>query len=509
MDWKYVVGLFTYAPLYQAAGTVVVLSLLAWGISVVLGLLIALGRQSRFRPLARLLDVYVWFFRSLPLLVLLIFVYNAPQVIPELRTVVGSPFVAGLSALVLSETAYLAEIHRGGLLSVARGQGEAARALGIPWRGVQQHIVVPQAFRVALPALTNELVTIVKLTSLVSVISLTELLLVGQRLYTQNFKVLETLLVVAIFYVALVSVFDGLLRLLERRLDVTRRTTALSAPGSAEGLEHIDIPRVRREKSPHEGEVVIEVSGATKSFGHTQVLTGVDLSVHKGEVVTVIGPSGSGKTTLIRTLNALEVIDGGEVLYRGTPIGYRKGRGGTPVPTSDSSAASQRRHIGMVFQQFNLFPHMTVLGNVTFAALQLSTVAKEEAREAALALLRKVGMAEHADKYPYQLSGGQQQRVAIARALATGPEVVLFDEPTSALDPELVDEVLAVMAELATEGLTMVIVTHEMRFAREVADWVVFMDGGRVAEQGPAERVFTAPQHERTRRFLDRVAATA
>ncbi|MDP9460154.1 MAG: amino acid ABC transporter ATP-binding protein [Actinomycetota bacterium] len=255
--------------------------------------------------------------------------------------------------------------------------------------------------------------------------------------------------------------------------------------------------------------MVIEVSGATKSFGHTQVLTGVDLSVHKGEVVTVIGPSGSGKTTLIRTLNALEVIDGGEVLYRGTPIGYRKGRGGTPVPTSDSSAASQRRHIGMVFQQFNLFPHMTVLGNVTFAALQLSTVAKEEAREAALALLRKVGMAEHADKYPYQLSGGQQQRVAIARALATGPEVVLFDEPTSALDPELVDEVLAVMAELATEGLTMVIVTHEMRFAREVADWVVFMDGGRVAEQGPAERVFTAPQHERTRRFLDRVAATA
>ncbi len=227
-------GLFTYPPFYEAAGTVVLLSLLAWGISVVLGLLVALGRQSRFRPLARLLDVYVWFFRSLPLLVLLIFVYNAPQVIPELRTVVGSPFVAGLTALVLSETAYLAEIHRGGILSVARGQGEAARALGIPWRGVQQHIIVPQAFRVALPALTNELVTIVKLTSLVSVISLTELLLVGQRLYTQNFKVLETLLVVAIFYVALVSVFDGLLRLLERRLDVTRRRTRGSAKSSCE-----------------------------------------------------------------------------------------------------------------------------------------------------------------------------------------------------------------------------------------------------------------------------------
>ncbi|WP_105035585.1 amino acid ABC transporter permease/ATP-binding protein [Cryobacterium aureum] len=503
MDWNYVVGLFAHAPFYEAAGTVVVLALLGWAISVVLGMLVALGRQSRFRLVSWVLGIYVWLFRSLPLLVLLIFVYNAPQLVPELQVIVGSPFIAGLIAIVLSETAYIAEIHRGGILSVAKGQGEAARALGIPWLGVQTHIVIPQAFRVALPALANELVTIIKLTSLVSAISLTELLLVGQRLYTQNFKVLETLLVVAIFYVALVSLFDGGLKLVERRLDVTRRKTQLDV---SEIMGEVAPALPSRGKNPHAGEIVIDVSGATKSFGSTHVLKGVDLSVHKGEVIAIIGPSGSGKTTLIRTLNALEMIDGGSVEYRGEPVGYQLNRTGTLVATADPRISKQRRHIGMVFQQFNLFPHKTVLENVTFAITHLRTMSRVDARQAGLAVLSKVGMAEHCAKYPHQLSGGQQQRVAIARALAINPEVVLFDEPTSALDPELVDEVLAVMAELASEGLTMVIVTHEMRFARAVADYVVFMDAGKIGEQGSTAQLFDDPRHERTRRFLDRVA---
>jgi polar amino acid transport system permease protein len=505
-DWRYLFSLFANKDFWSAALTVVALSALAWGISTVLGMLVALGRQSRQAWLRRVLGAYVWFFRSLPLLVLLIFVYNAPQVIPELRAVVGSPFMAGLIALVLSETAYISEIHRGGLSSVAGGQGEAGRALGIPWRGVQRNIVIPQAFRVALPSLGNELVTIIKLTSLVSAISLTEILLVGQRLYTQNFKVLETLLAVGIYYVLLVTVFDQGLKFLERYLDVNRRGNL--ARLAIAGAKGDDLPApAQRPRTPHEGEVVLQAIGERKSYGETEVLKGVDLSVHRGEVVAVIGPSGSGKTTMIRTLNAMETISGGDVLYRGRPVGYVRDAKGATRPASDKALAKTRENIGMVFQQFNLFPHKTVLENVTFAPTHLKKVSPADAKAKATELLQKVGMAAHADKYPHQLSGGQQQRVAIARALAMNPDVVLFDEPTSALDPELVNEVLQVMTELAAEGLTMVVVTHEMRFAREVADWVVFMDQGVVVEEGPADQIFDQPQHERTRRFLGRIMA--
>lgn len=501
MDWAYVVAQFANPAFWKAALTVVELALLSWVISTILGMLVALGRQSPNRLLASALAVYVWFFRSLPLLVLLIFVYNAPIVFPQLQGVVGSPFVAGLIALVLSETAYISEIHRGGILAVATGQGEAARALGLSWRSVQVQVVIPQAFRVALPALGNELVTIVKLTSLVSAISLTELLLVGQRLYTQNFKVLETLLVVGLFYVLLVSIFDVALRMVERRLDVTKRRSAILASTP----ETVLITTDRVKRSPPSDEIVISASGVTKSFGSTQILKGVDLDVHRGEVTAIIGPSGSGKTTLLRTLNALELIDGGSVILHGEPVGYRASPGGIYRPAKDSDISTQRQRVGMVFQQFNLFPHKTVLENVIFAIVELNRMDRAEARERGRSLLQKVGMADHESKYPYQLSGGQQQRVAIARSLALSPEVVLFDEPTSALDPELVDEVLRVMTELANEGLTMVIVTHEMRFAEQVADRVVFMDAGEIREQAPAKKFFADPQDPRARSFLERV----
>ncbi|MBA2418880.1 MAG: amino acid ABC transporter permease/ATP-binding protein [Nocardioidaceae bacterium] len=508
MDWKYILGLFANRDLWTAALVVVQLAVLSWVLATALGLMLALAKQSRSRLLRWPAAVYVWFFRSLPLLVLLIFVYNAPQILPSLQPLLGSPFVAGLVAMVLSETAYIAEIHRGGLISVAGGQGEAARALGIPWRGVQRHIVVPQAFRVALPALGNEFVMILKLTSLVSAISLAELLLVGQRLYTQNFKVLETLLAVAIYYVLLVTIFDQLRAFLERHLDVRRRTADRTTPGP-DPIEAADVedPPTPRAPRAHDGEVVFDVRNAHKAFGDLTVLNDVSLKVHRGEVVAIIGPSGSGKTTLIRTLNAMELIDDGEVLLAGEPMAYRKSAEGHITPVSDRDASRQRRRVGMVFQQFNLFPHQTILENVTLAPNHLRLDSPRQTEERARSLLAKVGVSELADQYPHQLSGGQQQRVAIARALAMEPEVVLFDEPTSALDPELVGEVLQVMTALAAEGLTMVIVTHQMRFAREVADWVVFMDGGRIVEQGPAEQVFDAAKHERSRRFLARITA--
>ncbi len=492
-DWRYTLSLFADSDLWRAALLVVELAVLSWVISTLLGLFVALMQQSRSRLLRWPAGAYIWFFRSLPLLVLLIFVYNSPQLFPQLRSLLSSPFVAGVVAMVLSETAYIAEIHRGGLLSVGKDQSEAAQALGMPYAGVQRHVVIPQAFRVALPALGNEFISILKLTSLVSSISLAELLLVGQRLYTQNFLVLETLLAVALYYVLLVTVFDRIRALAERRLDVRRRgaRTAEGAPAETPS-ESVPAARApRRARTAHEGEVVVRARGLTKSYGSARVLDGVDLEVHRGEVVTVIGPSGSGKTTLIRTLNQLEPHDGGTVEIDGKPMGGR-----------DRELARQRRHVGMVFQRFNLFPHHSVLRNITLAPVHLRLLDRKAAERQGRALLGKVGLGAHAHKYPHQLSGGQQQRVAIARALAMTPSVMLFDEPTSALDPELVGEVLGVIADLAAEGTTMVVVTHEMAFAREVADWVVFMDHGRILRQGPPEEIFDCSDEPRLQRFF-------
>ena len=249
---------------------------------------------------------------------------------------------------------------------------------------------------------------------------------------------------------------------------------------------------------------LVRAVNVTKSFHGTEVLSGIDLEVRRGEVVVLLGPSGSGKTTFLRCINQLETIDGGRIWVDGDLMGYED-RDGVLYRLTDKRIAAQRRDIGMCFQRFNLFPHKTALHNVMEAPVQVKGMRKKEAAEKARALLERVGLAEKADSYPSQLSGGQQQRVAIARALAMEPKLMLFDEPTSALDPELVGEVLAVMRELANEGTTMVVVTHEMGFAREVADRVVFMDAGVVVEEGTPAEVIGRPQHERTKAFLSRM----
>ncbi|NYI97967.1 polar amino acid transport system ATP-binding protein [Streptomonospora nanhaiensis] len=241
-----------------------------------------------------------------------------------------------------------------------------------------------------------------------------------------------------------------------------------------------------------------------KSFGRLEVLRGIDLEVRRGEVMCVVGPSGSGKSTFLRCINHLEKITAGRLWVNGHLMGYRQ-RGGRLYELHDTQVARQRRGIGMVFQNFNLFPHMTVLGNVMEAPVQVNREPRGEARENALRLLARVGLEEKAGAYPRQLSGGQQQRVAIARALAMRPDLMLFDEPTSALDPELVGEVLDVMKGLAEEGMTMVVVTHEMGFAREVGDSLVFMDGGVVVESGSPREVLGNPRQERTKAFLSKV----
>ena len=256
----------------------------------------------------------------------------------------------------------------------------------------------------------------------------------------------------------------------------------------------------------HTGEPLVRALNVTKAFHGTEVLKGIDFDVHPGQVVCLLGPSGSGKTTFLRCINQLETIDGGRIWVDGVLMGYDD-RAGTLHQLSDRAIAGQRCEIGMVFQRFNLFPHMTALANVTEAPVQVRGEKKSLVRERALALLERVGLSDKADSYPAQLSGGQQQRVAIARALAMNPKLMLFDEPTSALDPELVGEVLTVMRELAAQGTTMIVVTHEMSFAREVADRVVFMDGGVVVEAGHPRDVIGNPQHERTKLFLKRMRA--
>ena len=240
-----------------------------------------------------------------------------------------------------------------------------------------------------------------------------------------------------------------------------------------------------------------------KSFDHLEVLKGIDLDVMPGEVVVILGPSGSGKSTFLRCINHLEAINRGFIEVDGEQIGYRM-RNGRLQKLTGNGIARQRRKIGMVFQQFNLYPHMTALENVIEAPIGVHGVSRKDATAEALDLLDRVGLSDKAASYPRQLSGGQQQRVAIARALAIKPKLMLFDEPTSALDPELVGEVLATMRDLARQGLTMIVVTHEIGFAREAADRVVFMDGGKIVEMGRPEEVMDNPRHPRTQAFLSR-----
>ncbi len=252
------------------------------------------------------------------------------------------------------------------------------------------------------------------------------------------------------------------------------------------------------------GDLMVKAEGIHKYFGRLHVLRGIDLDVRSGEVMCVIGPSGSGKSTFLRCINHLEKIDSGRIWVDGQLVGYRQ-RGDKLHEMREKEVAAQRQDIGMVFQRFNLFPHMTALENIMEAPVQVRGESKASVRERALALLEQVGLSDKASGYPSQLSGGQQQRVAIARALAMRPKLMLFDEPTSALDPELVGDVLDVMRQLAADGMTMVVVTHEMGFAREVGDSLVFMDEGSVVEKGVPREVLTDPRHRRTQDFLSKV----
>ena len=508
-------------------------------IGLFLGLILALMRLSNIWPLSALAWFYIWFMRGTPQLLQLVFIYDALPLV-GLRF---DTFTTAVIGFALNEAAFSGEIIRGGIISVDRSQRIAAASLGMGPVLTLRRIIMPQALRAILPAITNDTISMLKLTSIASVIFVNELTFRAQQIVGQNFKFFTVFAAAAVIYLVMTSAISLAQALLERHFslekeppgrgegalgrmfgfrmgtpppaaaapppsaEVARRPAAAPETSAAEGAaagqgSWVDILHaLHTETGRSSGESFVVCDGVHKAYGRNEVLRGVDLAVERGEVVAIMGPSGSGKSTLLRLINHLEEVDAGEITIDGRYVGYEK-VGGRLRPARNLSKARAGARIGMVFQHFNLFSHFTALANITEAPVRVYGQSPRDAEATAMQLLAGVGLSGHREHLPHRLSGGQQQRVAIARALAISPRLMLFDEPTSALDPELVSDVLAVIRRLAEAGMTMIVVTHEVRFAKEVADRVIFMDEGRIVEEGPPAQVLEAPREERTRRFL-------
>jgi polar amino acid transport system permease protein len=462
----------------------------------------------------------------------LVFLYDA---LPSVGIRLDS-FTTAVIGFALNEGAFSAEIIRGGILSVNRNQAIAAAALGMGPLLTMRRIILPQAMRAILPAMANDSIAVLKGTSIASVIFVNELTFRSQQVVGQNFKFFTVFAAAGAIYLALTSAIAAGQWLLERTFNIELERPApgataldrlfghrpagpnavLSASTLTPSPNQTGSPSAGRDAwlgsisgalsdGAPQGNAHVACAGIWKAYGGREVVRGIDLTVNRGEVVAIMGPSGSGKSTLLRLINHLEQLDKGEILVSGERVGYRL-VDGVLCPSRDLAKARAKARIGMVFQHFNLFDHLTALENVIEAPIRVYGEDPERARAKAVGLLTMVGLMNHAHHLPHRLSGGQQQRVAIARALAISPRLMLFDEPTSALDPELVGEVLAVIRRLAEAGMTMIVVTHEVRFAREVADRVIFMDDGQIVEEGAPAAVIDNPQQDRTRRFLRLVA---
>jgi polar amino acid transport system permease protein len=529
--------------LWEGAWVAVQIAFLAMFGALVLGLLLALMRESKHAWIRWPATFYVWFMRGTPLLLQLVFFY---VMFPAVGVPVSS-FWTAVIGFALNEAAFTGEIIRGGIRSVGKSQVIAAQSLGMGPTLTLRRIILPQALRAIVPALGNNTISLLKATSLASVIAVEELTLIAQTFVSQTFQFFPIFGAAATIYLLITTVLSIIQSMLERRFSLERDVTSRNgifgrmlgvrgprredadpvdgapvSPGAPpvgtvtgdvdpaeveDARAHRGVTAVIAQQSMQSGQTdeVVVARGVRKSYGDREILSGIDLTVRRGEVVVLMGPSGSGKSTFLRLINHLESVDGGEILVEGEHVGYKKA-GGQLKPADHLDRARAKARIGFVFQHFNLFDHLPVIDNVTIAPTSVYGTKPEEAESTAKGLLADVGLERHIHHLPHRLSGGQQQRVAIARALAITPRLMLFDEPTSALDPELVGEVLSVMRRLGDAGMTMVVVTHEVRFAREVADKVVFMDGGVVVEQGTPEEVLDNPREDRTRKFLNMVA---
>ena len=508
---------------------------------LVMGLVLAAMQLSRFRTLAIIARGYAIIFRGTPLILQMVFCYNALPLIGIKLTAIA----AASLALALNEAPFIAEILRSNVIGVDRGQVSAAQALGMTPAAIMRRVIAPQAIRSMVPALGNEAVSALKNSSLASVVAVQELTLRSTQLASATFDFFSIFFASGLMYLVLTGVIATIQIVVELLLDLDRpppkeqlrRFLRALLPGRAEPaaadaagvtppdvaeeiLEEIAVdplppasaktvlPPADREVRARRlagNNVAVEVKGLRKRYGNHTVLDGIDLTVRAGEVVALLGPSGSGKSTLLRCINRLEGWEDGTIRVGGSFLGNDEaGRTLSPRATAQMRASVG---VGMVFQQFNLFGHLSARENIAGPLRWVQGLSRFDADRRAQELLERVGLAHRADALPRHLSGGQQQRVAIARAVAPGPSVLLLDEPTSALDPELVGEVLEVIRRLAVEdGLAMVISTHQLRFAGEVADRIVFLAGGGIVEEGPAERVLHAPRHPLTARFLSTMA---
>ncbi|MGO4482882.1 amino acid ABC transporter permease/ATP-binding protein [Rhizobium pisi] len=468
-------------------------------LGVVIGMVLAVMGISQSRWLRLPARIYTDIFRGLPAIVTILIIGQGFARMG--REIFGpSPFPLGILALSLIAGAYIGEIFRSGIQSVERGQMEACRALSMSYGQGMRLIVIPQGVRRVLPALVNQFIGNVKDSSLVYFLGLLaserEIFRVGQdqAVVTGN---LSPLLLAGVFYLVITVPLTHFVNFIDTRL---RMGNQGRGSGAASGL--IEVGELQAAAGPAVGAAdgnaqrfrggALNIRNLSMAYGELDVLKGIDLDIAAGTVTCIIGPSGSGKSTLLRCLNRLVEPKGGDILLDGDSILAMK-------------PERLRRRVGMVFQHFNLFPDHTALENVMLSLTKIKKMPRREAQRIAEARLAEVGLAARRDHRPAGLSGGQQQRVAIARALGMDPEVILFDEVTSALDPELVKGVLDLMATLGRRGMTMAVVTHEMGFARRVADQVVFMDEGRIVEAGCPEQIFDNPRSERLQRFLAEV----
>jgi polar amino acid transport system permease protein len=496
----------TSSFLLDGAVTAIEIAALAMVGGVILGLLLALMRLSTFAPVSGTAWCYIWFIRGTPVILQLVFLYDA---LPAVGIRLDS-FTTAVVGFMLNEAAFCAEIIRGGILSVDRRQSLAAASFGMGPFLTLRRIILPQAMRAILPGMANQTISMIKGTSIASVIFVNELTFRSQQIVGQNFKFFTVFAAAGVIYLIMTSAVAVAQFYLERNFsaDAERKPRPAVVAGGETPAEAVSPTAWMDTLSASQADgnaadvPFVVCRNVQKSYGSKQILCGLDLTIKRGEVVVLMGPSGSGKSTLLRLVNHLEQLDWGEITVDGKYVGYVKHAGDRLVPTRNLAGARADARIGMVFQHFNLFDHFTALENIMEAPVRVYGEAAEKMRALGMSLLNAVGLSAHADHFPHRLSGGQQQRVAIARALAISPRLMLFDEPTSALDPELVGEVLAVIRRLAEAGMTMIVVTHEVRFAREAADRVVFIDEGRVIEQGPPEEVLDRPKHERTQRFL-------
>jgi polar amino acid transport system permease protein len=546
--WGVFAQWFFAGPVLEGLGRTLVLTGFGALFGFALATPLALARVSRSPPLAGCAWAFIWLFRSIPPIVLLLLLNNLGYLyetiwigvpfthialLNESTTDLTSPFFAAVLGLTLNHAAFSAEAIRGGILSVDHGQREAAAALGLPGARQVRRIVLPQAMRAILPTAFNDIIGLAKGTSVVYILAMPDLFYTVQIIYHRNLEVIPLLMVATVWYLIILTGLSAIQVHIERYYarGATREQVAASplsalfrrwrsvraARGESSAQARGQTGTTGEERAEAGTEAVttcgwaqrriggkVGIHNVSKSFGPLKVLDNISLAFPSGSVTVILGQSGSGKSTLLRTINHLERVDDGFIDIDGELVGYRRD-GRTLYELKEKDILQRRRaDVGMVFQSFNLFPHLSVLDNVIEAPLA-SGVPRSQAEAEARTLLARVGLADKADAWPRQLSGGQQQRVAIARALALKPQVLLFDEPTSALDPELVNEVLDVIRQLARSGTTLIIVTHEIGFAREVADTIVFMDGGRVVESGPPANVLGNPAEPRTREFLSKV----